>query len=237
MRRIVSLYAFFIRYWAKRITLPWMKRVQGVPAKSFAIFRRRSSRSIRTGQGASAWFRMPHGARLRGPAFKRGMVLTSSSISPSHRLARSAFDPYIAAPLVINANGQAHADQKACDLQEGISKPPLTSRTNSMVLIFGCRLNWGFAQNHEQSHKSASQAGYYGRMNTNEIRRRLFSLQNQINSLATLLPDHAQINFRIVDCTNQYDVAERKRLVITITEIPANAGMELINRARKKRAK
>lgn len=74
-------------------------------------------------------------------------------------------------------------------------------------------------------------------MNTNEIRRRLFSLQNQINSLATLLPDHAQINFRIVDCTNQCDVAERKRLVITITEIPPNASTELINRVRKKKAK
>lgn len=74
-------------------------------------------------------------------------------------------------------------------------------------------------------------------MKINEIRRRLFSLQNQINSLATLLPDHAQIDFMVVDCTKQYDVAERKRLVIAITEIAPDIGIELIERVRKKRTK
>jgi hypothetical protein len=74
-------------------------------------------------------------------------------------------------------------------------------------------------------------------MITNEIRRRLVSLQNQINALATLLPDNAQIDFRTVDFTQTADVAERKRLVITVTEVEGNLAAEWIARARAKRLK
>jgi hypothetical protein len=73
-------------------------------------------------------------------------------------------------------------------------------------------------------------------MTTDEIRRRLSVLQNQINSLATLLPDYAQIEFRTVDYTDQADVAERKRLIISVVEIQPNIGTDLIERAKGKRA-
>jgi hypothetical protein len=73
-------------------------------------------------------------------------------------------------------------------------------------------------------------------MTTDEIRRRLIVLQNHINSLATLLPDYAQIEFRTVDYTDQSDIAERKRLVISVTEIKPDIGADLIERAKGKRA-
>jgi hypothetical protein len=71
----------------------------------------------------------------------------------------------------------------------------------------------------------------------NEIRRRLISLQNQINALATLLPDHAQVDFRTVDFTQTSDIAERKRLFITVTEIGTGVAIDLIERAKRKRQK
>jgi hypothetical protein len=74
-------------------------------------------------------------------------------------------------------------------------------------------------------------------MITNEIRRRLVSLQNQINALATLLPENAQIDFRTVDFTQTCDVAERKRLVITVIEVESGLAAEWIARARGKRQK
>jgi hypothetical protein len=74
-------------------------------------------------------------------------------------------------------------------------------------------------------------------MITNEIRRRLVSLQNQINALTTLLPDNAQVDFRTVDFTQTSDVAERKRLVITVVEIESGLASELIARAQGKRLK
>ena len=74
-------------------------------------------------------------------------------------------------------------------------------------------------------------------MITNEIRRRLVSLQNQINALAALLPENAQIDFRTVDFTQTSDVAERKRLVITVIEVESGLAAEWIAQARGKRQK
>jgi hypothetical protein len=74
-------------------------------------------------------------------------------------------------------------------------------------------------------------------MITNEIRRRLVSLQNQINALATLLPENAQLDFRTVDFTQTSDVAERKRLVITVTEVESGLAAEWIARVRGNRQK
>ncbi|MDB5763212.1 MAG: hypothetical protein JWQ21_2207 [Herminiimonas sp.] len=72
-------------------------------------------------------------------------------------------------------------------------------------------------------------------MTIDEIRRRLISLQNQINALSTLLPENAQVEFGAVDFTKSTDVAERKRLVITVTEIQSRIGIELIERVKNKR--
>ena len=72
-------------------------------------------------------------------------------------------------------------------------------------------------------------------MDTNEIRRRLIWHQNRINSLATLLPPEAQLDFWTVDCTETIDVAERKRLVLTITEIRRDATAELLERVKSRR--
>ena len=72
-------------------------------------------------------------------------------------------------------------------------------------------------------------------MDTNEIRRRLIWHQNRINSLATLLPADAQLDFWTVDCTETIDIAERKRLVLTITEIRREASTELLDRVKSKR--
>ncbi len=78
-------------------------------------------------------------------------------------------------------------------------------------------------------------AAYDGFMDTNEIRRRLIWHQNRINSLATLLPADAQLDFWTVDCTETIDIAERKRLVLTITEIRREASSELLERVKSKR--
>lgn len=85
--------------------------------------------------------------------------------------------------------------------------------------------------------KIGAECPYHRIMITNEIRRRLVSLQNQINALATLLPDNAQIDFRTVDFTQTSDVAERKRLVITVTEVESGLAAECIARVRGKRQK
>jgi hypothetical protein len=71
-------------------------------------------------------------------------------------------------------------------------------------------------------------------MTTDEIRRRLLSLQDQINALASLLPDNAQLDFHAVDFTRPTDVAERKCLVVTITEIHPRASAALIHRVMRK---
>lgn len=72
-------------------------------------------------------------------------------------------------------------------------------------------------------------------MDTNEIRRRLIWHQNRINSLATMLPSEAQLDFWTVDCTETIDIAERKRLVLTITEIRPQASAELLDRVKSRR--
>jgi hypothetical protein len=85
--------------------------------------------------------------------------------------------------------------------------------------------------------KIGVKCAYHRFMITNEIRRRLVSLQNQINALATLLPENAQIDFRTVDFTQTSDVAERKRLVITVIEVESGMAAEWIARAMGKRQK
>jgi hypothetical protein len=82
------------------------------------------------------------------------------------------------------------------------------------------------------AHKVRS---YDAVMDTNEIRRRLIWHQNRINSLATLLPAEAQLDFWTVDCTEVTDVAERKRLVLTITEIRPEISHELLDRVKSRR--
>jgi hypothetical protein len=88
-----------------------------------------------------------------------------------------------------------------------------------------------------QRMKIGLECAYHRFMITNEIRRRLVSLQNQINALSTLLPENAQIDFRTVDYTQTSDIAERKRLVITVVEVESGLAAEWIERARGKRQK
>jgi hypothetical protein len=55
-------------------------------------------------------------------------------------------------------------------------------------------------------------------MTTDEIRQRIVSLQDEINSLAAMLPEHAQIAFGTVYLTKPTDLVHRKRLVVAIRE-------------------
>lgn len=68
-------------------------------------------------------------------------------------------------------------------------------------------------------------------METNEIRRRLLFHVDRINALATLLPASAQLNFFAVDTTEQADIAERKRLVLTVVQIDQSAVAAIIAKA------
>lgn len=69
-------------------------------------------------------------------------------------------------------------------------------------------------------------------MDVNEVRRRLIWHQNRINALATLLPPEAQLDFWTVDCTEITDVAERRRLVLTISEVRPDAAAKVLAKAR-----
>lgn len=55
-------------------------------------------------------------------------------------------------------------------------------------------------------------------MTTDDIKKRLQSLQEEINSLAELLPDHTDISFGTLYHTEPTDTSKRKRLVIAIRE-------------------
>jgi len=68
-------------------------------------------------------------------------------------------------------------------------------------------------------------------MESNEIRRRLLFHADRINALATLLPAGSQLDFFALDTTEQADIAERKRLVLTITEIDPGAVAAIIAKA------
>jgi hypothetical protein len=57
-------------------------------------------------------------------------------------------------------------------------------------------------------------------MTTDEIKKRLVLLQDEINVLATMLPDNTQIAFGTIYFTRPTDIAERKRLVVTVKEPP-----------------
>jgi hypothetical protein len=55
-------------------------------------------------------------------------------------------------------------------------------------------------------------------MTTDDIKKRLRSLQEEVNSLAELLPDHTDISFGTLYHTEPTDEPKRKRLVIAIKE-------------------
>jgi seryl-tRNA(Sec) selenium transferase len=55
-------------------------------------------------------------------------------------------------------------------------------------------------------------------MTTDEIRKRITSLQDEINTLATLLPEHMQIAFGTLYLTEPTKSTHRKRLVVAINE-------------------
>ena len=55
-------------------------------------------------------------------------------------------------------------------------------------------------------------------MTTDEIRKRITSLQDEINSLAALLPEHAHITFGTLYLTEPMQSTHRKRLVVAIKE-------------------
>jgi hypothetical protein len=57
-----------------------------------------------------------------------------------------------------------------------------------------------------------------GVMTTDEIRARIASLQEEINALAAMLPEHAHIAFGTVYVTKPTELAHRKRLVVAIKE-------------------
>lgn len=56
-------------------------------------------------------------------------------------------------------------------------------------------------------------------MNTDEIKNRLVRLQDEINMLATMLPDNTKIAFGTAYVTGPTDLNERARLVVTVREI------------------
>lgn len=55
-------------------------------------------------------------------------------------------------------------------------------------------------------------------MTTDDIKKRLLSLQEEVNSLAELLPDHTDISFGTLYHTEPSDEIRRKRLVIAIRD-------------------
>lgn len=61
-------------------------------------------------------------------------------------------------------------------------------------------------------------------MTTDEIRKRIVSLQDEINLLAAMLPEHAQIAFGTIYVTKPTELAHRKRLVVAIKEIQLTPG-------------
>jgi hypothetical protein len=55
-------------------------------------------------------------------------------------------------------------------------------------------------------------------MTTDEIKQRITSLQEEINTLAAMLPEHAHIAFGTVYVTEPTELTHRKRLVVAIKE-------------------
>ena len=60
-------------------------------------------------------------------------------------------------------------------------------------------------------------------MTTDDIKKRLWSLQEEVNSLAALLPEHTDISFGTLYHTEPTDESKRKRLVIAIKESDTRA--------------
>jgi hypothetical protein len=58
-------------------------------------------------------------------------------------------------------------------------------------------------------------------MTTDEIKQRITLLQEEINRLAAMLPEHAHIAFGTVYLTEPTELAHRKRLVVAINETKA----------------
>lgn len=55
-------------------------------------------------------------------------------------------------------------------------------------------------------------------MNSDEIKKRIYLLQEEINTLTALLPDHTDVSFGTLYHTEPTNEARRKRLVVDMRE-------------------
>lgn len=70
-------------------------------------------------------------------------------------------------------------------------------------------------------------------MNIDQISQKLLELQNQVNSLASELPDGYQLNFEIADFSRPEDVVPCKRLLITVKKVDHEVTDIIINKAKR----
>lgn len=72
-------------------------------------------------------------------------------------------------------------------------------------------------------------------MDLNGISQQLLSLQHQINTLVSDLPEDYQVHFDIADFSRVEDVVPRKRLLISIKKVDREALSIVIDKAKRLR--
>jgi hypothetical protein len=70
-------------------------------------------------------------------------------------------------------------------------------------------------------------------MHIDQISQKLLALQNQINSLASELPEEYLLNFEIADFSRAEDVVPCKRLLITVKKVDHEIADIVINKAKR----
>lgn len=70
-------------------------------------------------------------------------------------------------------------------------------------------------------------------MDLNAISQKFLSLQHQINTLASDIPEGYQLHFDIADFSRVEDVVPRKRLLISIKRVDQEALSIVLDKARR----